>query len=274
MGKVDKQQIIKRLALAESIARAARLLTLPAYKMGVRPRNKSQGGTYDPVTQVDIDTEILLRGLIMDAVPNDGIEGEEHAEKLGSNDWLWTLDPIDGTRAFVAGVPVWSTLIAVSYQGRPLIGIIDLPALDETYVGAYGKAWKQTVSGRAAIKTSACRSLNDAILSCTAPLSMFTPSQFQAYRDINEQVRFSRLGLDAYGYALVASGRIDIVLEADIKPYDIRAIIPIVEGAGGCIQTWDEHPANDGGSIICTANEMLLNTVVTRLGNITTNDDK
>ena len=265
MKTENNKGIAKRLALAITLASEARRLTLPAYEQGTASANKNDGGRYDPVTQVDIDTEALLRGLITDAFPDDGIQGEEFPDKSAANDWSWTLDPIDGTRAFIAGVPVWSTLIAMSYKDIPQIGVIDLPALDETYIGANGKAWKQTPKGNTPLKTRDCTAISGAILSCTAPLSMFSPTQFKAYKNINDKIRFSRLGLDAYGYALVASGRIDLVLEADIKPYDIRAIIPIIEGAGGVIQTWDGRSANEGGAIICTGHSRLLEEIYPKL---------
>ncbi len=261
MKTENNKGIAKRLALTRMLAREARRLTLPAYVQGAASANKNEGGRYDPVTQVDIDTEALLRGLITDAFPDDGIEGEEFPAKSAANDWSWTLDPIDGTRAFIAGVPVWSTLIAVSYKGAAVIGLIDLPVLDETYMGANGKAWKQTPSGTTILKTSTCANLSNAILSCTSPFSMFTPAQFKVYQVINSQIRFSRLGLDAYGYALIANGRIDLVLEANIKPYDIRAVIPIIAGAGGIIQTWDGRSANAGGAIMCAGDPDLLKAV-------------
>ncbi len=259
MKTATKIEIEERLTLAKTIARAARRLTLPAYKREASSVNKNEGGRYDPVTQVDIDTEVLLRGLITQAFPEDGIEGEEFPQKIAGNNWSWTLDPIDGTRAFIAGVPVWSTLIAVSFKDVPLIGLIDLPALGETYIGANGISWKQTSAGRRRINTRACPKLGGAILSCTAPFSMFNKAQFKAYCSIHDLVKFSRLGLDAYGYALVASGRIDLVLEADIKPYDIRAIIPIIEGAGGIIRSWSGRSANEGGAIACAGDPNLLN---------------
>jgi len=261
----DQSKIDIRLEAACNMADQVRTLTQPAFVSGLRADNKNaennKAGVFDPVTKADKDAELLLRSLIEKAFPGDSIVGEEYPNKTGDNDWSWCLDPIDGTRAFVAGVPVWSTLIAVSFRGEPIIGIIDHPALNERYIGAPDRAWREDVSGTTALKTQICPDLNDAVLSCTEPMAMFSSGQLAAYEMIRRNTRFTRLGLDAYGFALTAAGRIDLVIEAGLAPYDIQSHIPIIKGAGGVVTTWHGGNAKDGGAIVCAGDPRLLDQV-------------
>ena len=256
-----QSEIDTRLQAACTMADEARLLTEPAYRRGIIPENKNKVGVFDPVTKADKDTELLLRNCIENFCPGDSIVGEEFPDKIGDNDWTWCLDPIDGTRAFVAGVPVWGTLIAVNYRGEPVIGIIDHPALHERYIGVPGRAWREDKFGTMPLKTQSCAQLNDAVLSCTEPMAMLSRGQLAAYEMIRRTVRFTRLGLDAYGYALTAAGRIDLVIEAGLAPYDIQSHIPIIKGAGGVVTTWHGGNAKDGGAIVCAGDPHLLDQV-------------
>jgi len=261
----DQSKIDARLEVACNMADQTRVLTQPAFVSGLSADNKNTVGVFDPVTKADKDAELLLRSLIEEAFPGDSIVGEEYPDKIGDNDWSWCLDPIDGTRAFVAGVPVWSTLIAVSYRSEPIIGIIDHPALNERYIGVLtntgGKAWRVDASGTAPLKTQTCTKLSDAVLSCTEPMAMLSPGQLTAYERVRRTARFTRLGLDAYAYALTAAGRIDLVIEAGLAPYDIRSHIPIIKGAGGEVTTWHGGNAKDGGAIVCVGDPHLLDQV-------------
>ena len=265
MKKPSSQDIEARLAGAQSAANLAAKLTLEAFKTSPVAENKSGSSVFDPVTETDRGAERLIRDYLQEKFPQDGIVGEEFADTPGQNGWKWCVDPIDGTRAFVAGVPVWSTLIGIFFDDEPVIGLIDHPALGERFMGAQGKSWKQTSDGLTPLKTRTCERLNDAILSCTEPMAMFSQGQRAAYEMIRRTARFSRLGLDAYSYALTASGRIDLVIEAQLKPYDIAALIPIIEGAGGKITDWHGGPAHeigmDGGAVVCAGDPDLLDQV-------------
>ena len=254
----NSDAINERLELARIIADKARAISLPASRLVFDYSNKNTKGVFDPVTQTDKAVEKLLRQYIYKAFPNDTIIGEEYGQSSGNNDWSWCIDPIDGTRAFIAGIPVWSTLIAINYQNEPIIGVIDFPALKERYVGDTHKAWRENKAGRTIITTKTCAQLNDAILSCTEPMAMFSPGQSAAYEMIRRTSRFTRLGLDAYAFALIASGRIDIIIEAGLAPYDIQAHIPIIKGAGGTITDWHGGNAKDGGAIVCVGDPALL----------------
>lgn len=241
------------------LAEAARGITLPLYAQDMDVINKAEAGDYDPVTAADIEGERVMRGLITAAFPDDGIEGEELPDIEGRNDWLWTLDPIDGTRGFVAGIPVWSTLIAVSYKGIPVLGLIDVAGQDKQFWGAPGRAWLLQAGIITELNTRSCGGeLNQAILGCTEPLAMLKPAELIAYNIIREKVRFSRLGLDAYGYGQVAAGRMDVIIEALLKPCDVRALMPVIEGAGGKLTNWSGGSAVDGGRVVAAGDPSLL----------------
>jgi len=263
--KLHAPDVDTRLEFACRLADAARELTLDAFHNVPTAENKASGSVFDPVTATDLAAETCIRDLLAKECAQDGIVGEEFGDKPTQNGWRWCIDPIDGTRAFVAGVPVWSTLIGVFFDEEPVIGVIDHPALDQRFIGASGKAWKQANGNKERIKSKRCSILTDAVLSCTEPLAMFSDKERAAYEKIRRQVRFSRLGLDAYSYALTASGRIDLVIEAQLKPYDIAALIPIIEGAGGQITDWHGGRADkigmDGGAVVCAGDPALLEQV-------------
>ena len=174
MDTPNQKDLDARLALMGELRLAARAITLPIFSAPMAVTNKADSG-YDPVTAADIEGERALRAIIQNTLPDDSIEGEELPDIQGANDWLWTLDPIDGTRGFVAGVPVWSTLIAVSYQGHPVLGLIDHPALNTSFWGAPGRAWQVKDGVETPLKTKDCARINDGILGCTEPLSMLDP---------------------------------------------------------------------------------------------------
>ena len=257
-----QKDIKTRLSLMAELSKAARAITLPLFAQDMAVINKADTG-YDPVTEADIEAERVLRDLISMAFPNDAIEGEELEDIAGSNDWLWTLDPIDGTRGFVAGIPVWSTLIAVSYKGAPVLGLIDVSAQDKCFWGqvdadGIAKAWLEHKGQSSPLKTRKCGSISQAILGCTEPLSMLTTKELEVYNVIRRSARFSRLGLDAYGYGQVAAGRIDVIIEAMLKPCDVRALMPVIEGAGGKLTNWEGGSAVNGGRVVAVGDQALL----------------
>lgn len=266
-----QDELDARLACFDALKTAARAITLPLFTGDMRVENKADGSDFDPVTNADVEGERALRSLLTQHFPDDSIEGEELPDITGSSDWLWTLDPIDGTRAFVAGVPVWSTLVAVSYKGQPVIGMIDHPAMGQCFMGIttakMQNAWRMDDVGlKSPLSTRACPTLRDAVLGCTEPLAMLGPGELAAYNIIRRGTKFSRLGLDAFGYALTASGRMDIIIEALLKPCDVRALMPVVQGAGGRITNWHGGSAVDGGRVVCVGDAGLLPELYTYLG--------
>lgn len=265
------EEIDKRLTHVLALSQIAREITLPLFSAPKGVENKASGQDYDPVTQADIDAEDALRASIRSAFPDDSIEGEERDDYHGTNAFSWTLDPIDGTRAFVAGVPVWSTLIALSHNDKAVLGMIDLPALDTCYMGRTDsterRAWVNRPSHpKNKLQTKACLEIRDGILGCTAPFGMFTLGELAAFKIIGSGTKFMRLGLDALGYGLLAEGRMDIIVEAGMKPCDVRALIPIVEGAGGRLTNWEGGSAANGGRVVAVGDAGLLPELYTYLG--------
>lgn len=259
MTDYSQTDLEARLSHMAELAKAARGITLPLYAEDMDVINKAEAGDYDPVTEADIEGERVMRDLISAVFPDDAIEGEELPDIDGQNDWLWTLDPIDGTRGFVAGIPVWSTLIAVSYKGQPLLGLIDVAAQDKQFWGAPGQAWLLQGDKKKPLKTRRCGGdLTNVILGCTEPLAMLTSDELEAYNVIREKARFSRLGLDAYGYGQVAAGRMDVIIEALLKPCDVRALMPVIEGAGGKLTNWSGGSAVNGGRVVAVGDPDLL----------------
>lgn len=219
--------------------------TLPRFRAGLAVDNKQQDD-FDPVTEADREAERVIREQIEAHYPDHGILGEEFGEKKTDSPFRWVLDPVDGTRAFICGVPSWTTLIALEYQHTPIIGLISQPYMDECWVGAPGAHGTQMI-GRgqnAAQTTSHVRHLNDARYTTTDPreTAYFTTEEAAASAHLSEKVKLTRFGLDAYGYALIASGQFDVILEAGLQRYDAAALIPVVQGAHGVVTDWQGKP--------------------------------
>ncbi|MEP6343010.1 MAG: inositol monophosphatase family protein [Maricaulaceae bacterium] len=267
-------ELTKRLQLFPRLRTAARGISLPLFTSPQGIRNNTENKStqdYDPVTSADIEAELKLREIIQDVFPDDHITGEEHQDIIGSNNFTWTLDPIDGTRAFVAGVPVWSTLIALSENDHPSLGMIDLPALDRTYMGAPNErgekiAWVEEAEHKRPLKSAPCSALKHAIIGCTEPLAMFNAGELAAYNIIRHGTKFSRLGLDALGYGLLSEGRMNIIIESSLKPCDVRALIPVIEGAGGYITNWHGGSCVNGGQVVAVSDKALLEELYIYLG--------
>ena len=266
----DLPDLADRRAFLDTLSAAARAITLPLFESGVAADNKADAGfpgRYDPVTEADIEAERALRALIRERFPDDSIEGEELPDHPGSNAFSWTLDPIDGTRGFISGVPVWSTLIALSHAGEPVLGLIDLPALARRAVGDNGTAVLVHDDGRQeTLRVRTIETLSEARLGCTQPFGMFGPGELAAYKIIQSGCALSRLGLDAFGYVLLAQGRMDLIIEAGMKPCDVRALMPVVRGAGGVITDWHGGNPKDGPRLVACGSPALMPELYTYLG--------
>lgn len=237
------------------LADAAKAETLPRFRTGIAVDNKQAGG-YDPVTEGDQAAEAAIRALITERFPDHGILGEEHGSIGLDREHVWVIDPIDGTRAFISGVPVWGTLIGFQSGGRARMGLMDQPFTGERYYADGEKAWYKGPEGEKEIRTRACRSLSDAILFTTSP-HIFTPMEAERYGKVQDKVRLFRYGVDCYAYALLAAGHVDLVIESGLKPYDVGALIPIIEQAGGIITTWDGARPEGAGRIIAAGSKAV-----------------
>lgn len=209
-----------------------------------------------PVTIADRSIEAAMREEIEKAFPDHGILGEEHGSVRLDAEAVWVLDPIDGTKAFVSGVPTFGTLIACCVGGRPILGIIDQPIQEERWVGAAGRA---TQLNGTDVRTADIVELSDAILYATGP-EMFegTPAEAR-FNALRRDVAFTRFSGDCYGYGLLASGHIGLVVEADLQTYDYCALAPVVEGAGGVITDWQNAPLTlqSDGRVLAAATPVL-----------------
>ncbi|MBR0558254.1 histidinol-phosphatase [Ciceribacter sp. L1K23] len=235
-------------AFFDRLADAAKAETLPRFRTGLDVVNKEKTG-FDPVTEGDRAAELAIRKLIMTEFPDHGILGEEHDDVGTDRDHVWVVDPIDGTRAFISGVPVWGTLIGFREHGRSIMGLMDQPFTGERYFADGKASWYSGPDGERQIRTRDCGSLDNAILFTTSP-HLFQGAEIDVYRAIERRVRLFRYGIDCYAYALLAAGHVDLVIETVLKPYDVGALIPLIEQAGGVITTWDGGRPEAGGSII------------------------
>jgi inositol-phosphate phosphatase/L-galactose 1-phosphate phosphatase/histidinol-phosphatase len=203
-----------------------------------------------PVTRADREAEAAMRAIIEAERPGDGILGEEHGAVRTDAEFVWVLDPIDGTRAFINGLPVFGTLVALTRHGAPILGVIDMPVLGDRWVGAHGHAPRFATAGNGAgaVRTRPCGSLAEARLCATTP-DMFRGTDRAVFDRLHGAVRDTRYGTDCIAYGLLAGGHTDLVVEAGMKPYDYLAQVPIIEGAGGVITDWRGAPltlASDG----------------------------
>lgn len=239
--------------VAEALADAARQATLPYFRTeNLDADNKLEIG-FDPVTEGDRAAEKAMRALLADLRPDDGIFGEEFGHSKGTSGLTWVLDPIDGTRAFISGAPTWGVLIAVGGPKGPALGIIDQPYIKERFFGGFGEAWVEGPMGRRALKTRAPRALSDATIMTTFP-EVGSEEEGRAFHALAAKTRLTRYGMDCYGYALVASGQVDLVVEAGLQAYDIQGPMAVIQAAGGIVTNWQGGPAHNGGRVIAAAN--------------------
>ena len=249
------------IAFARELASSARRETLPRFNKGVGVENKGDETSFDPVTEADRAAEQALRSLIAERFPDHGISGEEFPAKPGAGRYTWSLDPIDGTRSFICGLPTWTTLIALLEDGAPLIGLIDAPVLNESYFGGGTEAWLSRGTEQAPIRTSECSTLSEARLSTTDP-SLFDGPAFKTFDRLSRKCRVTRYGHDGYAYARLAAGSLDLVVESGLKPHDYNALLPVVGGAGGHIGNWVGGSDITSGAIIAAASRALYDAAV------------
>ena len=249
------------IAFAESLADAAGAAIRPFFRQRFDVETKADAS---PVTAADRASEAAMRRLIEAQFPGHGIIGEEYGRVRADSRFVWVLDPIDGTRAFIAGRPLFGTLIALLRDGRPVLGVIDQPIIGDRWVGAEGHA---TRLGARPCRPRACTSLSAAYLATTSPF-LFAPGADQARFDrLRGAVKESLYGGDCHNYGLVAAGHVDLVVEAGLQLYDFAALVPVVEGAGGRMTDWTGQPldANSDGHVIAVGDPGLIAPVIAAL---------
>jgi histidinol phosphatase-like enzyme (inositol monophosphatase family) len=239
-----------------TLADASARVILPRFRSQLAVENKAGAAAFDPVTEADREAETVMRALIEQHHPDHGILGEEHGTRAGSSDYLWVLDPIDGTRGFMTGLPTWGTLIGLQEGERPIVGVMNQPFSRDRFVGGGGRAELRRDGIVTALSSRKCARLEDAVLSTTSP-EAFPDGDLRYFDALRKRARMVRYGGDCYAYAMVAAGLIDLVVESGLKPYDIVALIPLIEAAGGIVTTWDGGPAHLGGRIIAAGDRAL-----------------
>ncbi len=260
MTAVDFEAFVGKLATVSGD------VLLPFFRTALGVEDKSGGGAFDPVTAADRSAEQAMRAMIRQNFPAHGIIGEEFGAERGDAKFVWLLDPIDGTKSFISGMPAWGTLIALTRAGKPVFGMVHQPFIGERFSGDGLAAAYRGPAGDRALRVRSCASLADAILYTTSPRLMKAGDR-ASFSKVEEVVRLSRYGGDCYSYCMLAAGYVDLIIETELKPYDVAALIPIIQGAGGIITTWNGGAAEPGGRIVAAGDRRthaaaleLLNT--------------
>jgi histidinol phosphatase-like enzyme (inositol monophosphatase family) len=254
-------------AFALDLAAAAAKAALPHFRLqGLGEDNKlAHLSSFDPVTEADKGAERAIRALINQTFPDHGIIGEEYGEENTHSDFIWVLDPVDGTRAFISGLPLWTTLIGLRYLGRPVLGLIAQPVLKEVFLGSPLGSKLITPNGQKPLKVRNCANLSDAVIG-TTDAYLFPGIEGDAYNALRKAVKLARYGCDAYAFAMVAQGTMDIAVETGLKPWDIEAIIPVIENAGGTVTNWrGETVPAEAGQVIAASSRELVDQALTHL---------
>lgn len=250
---------VEATLLAASAAAAEK--TLPLFRTGLAIDNKLKTG-FDPVTEADKGAETAIRAVIAQYFPDHAIIGEEWG-KTGESRYSWIIDPVDGTRAFISGAPVWGTLIGFAVDGVAVAGLMSQPFIGETFIAIPGASKYRRGTQKALNRTSGATDLANARVFTTTPNLFNTPELAGKWRAIEAATRLQRFGMDCYGYALLAAGHADIVIEPHLNSYDIAALVPIIREAGGAIACWDGSDPTGGGNVIAAATPDLLDKALT-----------
>ncbi len=246
-----RSDISDYISTAHEFADLAGAAILPHFRRRIEIENKAAAGGFDPVTVADKAAERAISKALAKCFPDHGLEGEEYGHRNPDARMRWIVDPIDGTRAFILGMPLWGTLIALMDGNAPLIGMMDQPYTRERFWSGQRSSFFRGPDGKERrIKTRPCPSLAEAMFTTTDPGLFSSTKDQRGFKAIKERVRSVRYGGDCYAYCLLAAGMIDIVVETGLKSYDVAALIPIIERAGGRITTWDGGPAANGGRIV------------------------
>ena len=246
------------LAAAHDLADLAGAKIRPYFRKTLAVENKHRDGGFDPVTVADKAAERVMRQAIRKRFPDHAITGEEYAAHQSDSRYRWVLDPIDGTRGFMCGLPTWGTLIGLLDDGTPVLGLMDQPHTRERFWAARGKAQMRGADGKVrTLKTRACSALDQAVLTTTSAEMFKSRAEQAAFARVSCAAKMVRHGADCFGYAMVAAGHIDVVLEAGLKDVDIVALIPIIEAAGGRVTSWTGTSATSGGNVLATGDPRL-----------------
>jgi histidinol phosphatase-like enzyme (inositol monophosphatase family) len=244
------------LEFACRMAELAGEAILPHFRAGLDVENKSTSG-YDPVTPADKEAERIIRTEIARTYPGHSIVGEEYGRSSGASSLTWIIDPIDGTRGFMMGLPQWGTLVALNDGTRPVLGVMRQPFVGETFMGSRRGAYLLRAGKLQPLRSHKIDDLGDASLCATHPDMFMEGAERAAFGRVARACKQTRYGTDCYGWCLLAAGLIDLVIESQLNPYDIQAPIPIIEAAGGVVTNWSGQPAYNGGQVVAAGDPRL-----------------
>ena len=255
MPKLVDLEFETLLASAHALADTAGAVILPHFRTGGAVDHKG-GDLFDPVTAADRDAEQAIRASLSVSHPGHGVLGEEFDALNPHAEYCWVIDPIDGTRSFILGLPLWGTLIGLTRGGEPLLGVMDQPFTGERFWSGETQSFFRHGGSTRTIRTRSCGALGEALVG-TSSGDFFTTAELERFGELSRKVRLRRYGGDCYNYCLLAMGHIDLVVEAGLKPFDIVALIPIVERAGGIVTNWEGGDAKDGGRILAAGDARI-----------------
>jgi myo-inositol-1(or 4)-monophosphatase len=230
---------------------------LPFFRREFSVLHKEGKGIFDPVTDADRKSEEVIRSYLAEEWPDHSIIGEEFGQDIKDDDHCWIIDPIDGTRAFVLGSPLWGTLIGLSFKGRPVIGMMNQPFTGERFWASPDGAFARWGGTNTVLKTRDCQSISEAVITTTCPDLFATDADRVQFDELRSHCRMTRYGGDCYNYCLLAMGTVDLIVESGLAPYDIAPLIPLIERSGGVITTWSGESAANGGQIIAAGSKQL-----------------
>jgi myo-inositol-1(or 4)-monophosphatase len=243
-------------AFVDNLATVSGEMILPFFRTALSVQDKGRHGSFDPVTAADHAAETAMRALIHRTFPDHGIIGEEFGEERPDAEYVWVLDPIDGTKSFICGMPIWGTLIALTRFGEPVFGVMNQPFTGERFSGDGGAARYRGPAGERDLHVRPCSGLAEAVMATTSPLLM-NDADRHTFGKVEKVVRLSRYGGDCYAYCMLAAGHIDLVIETELKPYDVLPLVPIIAGAGGVITTWENGSPHAGGRIVAAGDKRV-----------------
>ncbi len=243
MSAVDFENFVHELATVSGQA------ILPFFRTALGVEDKSRGAVFDPVTAADRAAEQAMRALIRGTFPSHGVRGEEFPDDGVDADYVWVLDPIDGTKSFICGLPAWGTLIGLCRQGQPVYGMMHQPFIRERFYGDGVQARYRGPAGERRLSVRPCAGLEEATLLTTSPLLMSEEDRAR-YTEVEKRVRLPRYGGDCYAYCMLAAGHADLVIETNLNDFDIMPLVPIISGAGGIVTNWEGGADLSGGRVV------------------------
>ena len=258
-----KESIPNFVKVANYIADDARKISLNYFKKKLKIKSKDKNN-FDPVTIADIKVQRKINETVKKYFPKHSILGEEASIK-NKSDYQWCIDPIDGTKSFIQGFPIWGTLISLSQEKKIILGIADIPALDERYVGYSKISYKIKSGKKTKLNVRNTKKIKESILNTTSPYVFANKKDQNIFEKLAKEVKTVRLGGDCYSYCLLADGHIDLIIESGLKPWDIRALEPIIINAGGILKTWEGNKIFNGGRIIAATNDKLFKNAINKM---------